>query len=346
MGFNLINQQTNKIDLAENQELDDFQIEMTQRNQVPGLLKFTIEDGAIVYDTETMTSLESYLQGHTLTAKGFRLLLENFIAIMEDSVLYYLDKNNYVISSSYIYVNHDLTEMKISYLPLLDKEENDLQENKCPVRVFLYNVLMPRVKMNFEEEWLFLLKGISQLNSFGQSSIPLDRINTLFVDEQVIGRPKEIQVMSQAPTNIKKVTSKESLKDKLFGRLKKNIPLVQKNETDIDIPTKTTVLRSEDSSGRLIAVDSKYVDIALNKATLIVGRHKKTVDIILSDPSIGKLHAEIICEKDTYYLRDLNSVNGTFINEERLMPYEMKAIRNSDFIKFATISYEVIYGIQ
>lgn len=340
-----MNSQMNKINLLENQELDDFQIEMTQRNQVPGLLNFTIEDGAIVYDTETMASLESYLQGHTLTTKGFRQLLENFIAVMEDSVLYYLDKNNYVISSSYIYVSHDLTEMKIAYLPLLDKEDGDSQEDKCPVRAFLYDVLMPRVKMNFEEDWLFLLKGISQLNSFGKSSMPLDRINALFVNEQVIEKPKEIQVMSQTPIKTEKESSKDSLKDKLFGRLKKNIPVVQKNETDQDIPTKTTVLRSEDSSGRLIALDNKYVDIALNKETLIVGRHKKTADILLNDPAIGKLHAELICEKDTYYLRDLNSVNGTFINEERLMPYEIKVISSGDHIKFSTITYEVNYGI-
>ena len=281
--------------LAIDGQLDDFQIEMIQRNQVPGLLNFTIEDGAIVYDTETMASLESYLQGHTLTTKGFRQLLENFIAVMEDSVLYYLDKNNYVISSSYIYVSHDLTEMKIAYLPLLDKEDGDSQEDKCPVRAFLYDVLMPRIKMNFEEDWLFLLKGISQLNSFGKSSMPLDRINALFMNEQVIEKPKEIQVQSQVPIKTEKESSKDSLKDKLFGRLKKNIPVVQKNESDQDIPTKTTVLRSEDSSGRLIALDNKYVDIALNKETLIVGRHKKTADILLNDPAIGKLHAELIC---------------------------------------------------
>jgi hypothetical protein len=345
MELNLINQQANKIDLAENQELDDFQIEMTQRNQVPGLLNFTIEDGAIVYDTESMTSLESYLQGHTLTTKGFRQLLENFIAVMEDSVLYYLDKNNYVISSSYIYVSHDLTEMKIAYLPLLDKEDSDSQENKCPVRAFLYNVLMPRVKINFEEEWLFLLKGISQLNSFGETSMPLDRINAIFVNEQVIEKSKEIQVMSQAPIKTEKEITKDSLKEKLFGRFKKNSPLAQKNEASQDISTKTTVLRSEESSGRLIALDNKYVDITLNKETLIVGRHKKTADILLNDPTIGKLHAELICEKETYYLRDLNSVNGTFINEERLMPYEMKAISSGDHIKFSTIIYEVNYGI-
>ena len=345
MGLNLINQQAHKIDLAENQELDDFQIEMTQRNHVPGLLKFTIEDGSIVYDTEAMTSLESYLQGHTLTTKGFRQLLENFIAVMEDSVLYYLDKNNYVVSSSYIYVNHDLTEMKIAYLPVLDKEETNVEEIKCPVRVFLYEVLMPRVKMNFEEDWLFLLKGISQLNSFSEASMPLERINTLFVNNQVIERPKETQTINQVTVKAEKETSKDSLKDKLFGKLKKNIPVVQKNEVDQDISTKTTVLRSEDSSGRLIALDNKYVDIALNKETLIVGRHKKTADILLNDPAIGKLHAELICEKDTYYLRDLNSVNGTFINEERLMPYEMKAISKGDHIKFSTIIYEVNYGI-
>lgn len=326
-------------------QLDDFQLEMTQRNQVPGLLKFIIKDGAIVYDTETMTSLESYLQGHTLTTKGFGQLLENFIAIMEDSVLYYLDKNNYMISSSYIYVNHKLTEMKIAYLPLLDKENQDLQESKCPVRTFLYEVLMPRVKMNFEEDWLFLLKGISQLNSFGESSMSLERINTLFVKDIETHGSQGGQNITQEPVKGNSEPSKESFKDKVFKILKKNIPAPSKNEEGKEIATKTTILRSEQALGRLVPLDKKYIEIALKKGNLIVGRHKKTVDILLNDPAIGKLHAELICEKDTYYLRDLNSVNGTFINEERLMPYEMKVIRNGDHIKFSTIVYEVNNGV-
>jgi hypothetical protein len=68
--------------------------------------------------------------------------------------------------------------------------------------------------------------------------------------------------------------------------------------------------------------------IVINKGKFIIGRLGSMVDHIIQDGTIGKLHAEIKYSDGSYYLVDLNSKNGTYINGERITSnkeYEMKS---------------------
>ena len=48
-----------------------------------------------------------------------------------------------------------------------------------------------------------------------------------------------------------------------------------------------------------------------------VGRVAGNV-IRINDPSVSSSHAEIVLEGDKYHIHDLNSTNGTYINEEQV----------------------------
>ena len=47
-------------------------------------------------------------------------------------------------------------------------------------------------------------------------------------------------------------------------------------------------------------------------------------DIRVTDDFVSKLHALIYFEKDTFYISDLGSTNGTFLNENVVMKEELK----------------------
>ena len=55
---------------------------------------------------------------------------------------------------------------------------------------------------------------------------------------------------------------------------------------------------------------------ALDADTVMVGRHPKS-DIFLDDITVSRRHAEVRREGARYWVRDVGSLNGTYVNRER-----------------------------
>lgn len=62
-------------------------------------------------------------------------------------------------------------------------------------------------------------------------------------------------------------------------------------------------------------------------------------NLVIQSDIISGVHAEIIAQKGNYYIRDLNSTNGTYINRERISPHTTKILTNECTIAFANIEY-------
>lgn len=68
--------------------------------------------------------------------------------------------------------------------------------------------------------------------------------------------------------------------------------------------------------------DKTLQEVELTK-TLTVGR--EAGDILIKNPSVSARHLKIEKNGDTYTLTDLNSTNGTFVNDERVTSRELKS---------------------
>lgn len=58
--------------------------------------------------------------------------------------------------------------------------------------------------------------------------------------------------------------------------------------------------------------------IAFQKAEVLIGR-SPAADLTLDDITVSTLHARLSYRKQQWWLEDLDSTNGTFLNEERLV---------------------------
>lgn len=85
---------------------------------------------------------------------------------------------------------------------------------------------------------------------------------------------------------------------------------------------------------------NQYQPIKLDVIPFFVGKLKKNVDYCLENEAISRYHAKIFKEEEQYYITDLNSRNGTYINEQVLMPYQQKELQFGDEITFANIKYK------
>jgi preprotein translocase subunit SecY len=70
-----------------------------------------------------------------------------------------------------------------------------------------------------------------------------------------------------------------------------------------------------------------------------IGKLKKNVDYCLVNDVVSRYHTKITKEDDTFFIMDLNSTNGTFLNGEALPTYQKKELRLGDEIALANIKF-------
>lgn len=79
-------------------------------------------------------------------------------------------------------------------------------------------------------------------------------------------------------------------------------------------------------------------EYTLPKDSIVFGR-TNTCDVELPIKSISRRHAEIVREAQDYFLSDLKSGNGTFLNNQKIRPLEKNLLRSGDTIRIE--DYEI-----
>ena len=81
--------------------------------------------------------------------------------------------------------------------------------------------------------------------------------------------------------------------------------------------------------------------VKVEKGTTIVGRHRSG-DVIVDDPAVSRRHAEIVSTADGWALKDLDSKNGTFVNQHNIRG-ELHRLEDGDEIRLGTSHISLIY---
>lgn len=81
----------------------------------------------------------------------------------------------------------------------------------------------------------------------------------------------------------------------------------------------------------------------IEKATrlTIIGQLKEQADLVLPSTAVSRVHASIEQRVGNWYLKDMNSRNGTWVNEQELYGEEEQELINGDQIRFADLIYQV-----
>lgn len=79
-------------------------------------------------------------------------------------------------------------------------------------------------------------------------------------------------------------------------------------------------------------------DIRLNQEITVFGKISEVVDVVLPSPAVSRVHAKI-CWDGKCTVFDLNSRNGTYVNQSDVVGNEGKMIKEGDTIAFADLIY-------
>ena len=110
-------------------------------------------------------------------------------------------------------------------------------------------------------------------------------------------------------------------------------------DPSFELDEKTVLLTDAKPTGKLI-FDGRggEDDFIINKEIFRIGSGQNN-DMILHSNTVSNSHAKIVKENGHYYLMDLNSLNGTTVNEEALCYKQRYKLKPMDKIAFATERY-------
>lgn len=146
--------------------------------------------------------------------------------------------------------------------------------------------------------------------------------------------------------NVNKTTNKSS-----------SISQTEESTIEKQIYLEDTVMLSNNDENNQNTINSSktttWIEVNINenierteitKQEFIIGRQKDRVDYLLVYKVVSKVHAKIIKNDEKYYIKDLDSKNGTFINGQKLYPDSKYILNNNDIITLANI--EIVFKTQ
>lgn len=94
---------------------------------------------------------------------------------------------------------------------------------------------------------------------------------------------------------------------------------------------------------KIVSLDAPTpVEILVSKDEFIIGRKQGSVDgLVTFNKMIGRVHCKILRQNNQYAVVDLNSSNGTFVNNIRLLPKQNCVLKNGDVLRLAKSSFKV-----
>ena len=208
---------------------------------------------------------------------------------------------------------------KIEPLELANELEKKIEETavtdvKIPYTANVYNIFISRA------DYLLLKPYLNELQAELES----------FVDRKA----EEIGVvlLGKPEVRFKIDTSVKTGEIRIIPQVKKDEAGVGTESADLE---STRIIPVSDAKKFNLQVPVAVLeDLATGKRYQVfrfpfrIGRMKAN-DVILDDPTVSRFHAEIYREGKHFYIRDLGSTNGTFVNGKEL---RVKRLNPNDII--------------
>lgn len=94
-----------------------------------------------------------------------------------------------------------------------------------------------------------------------------------------------------------------------------------RNQSEDESPRHGLMLAGFDDHGNPVRIALPPTRFAGQRLGLALGRHPELVDEVVEDEKVSKRHLRISAEEGQFYIEDLNSLNGTFLDQRRLQPF-------------------------
>ncbi|WP_078553046.1 DUF6382 domain-containing protein [Alkalihalobacterium alkalicellulosilyticum] len=116
------------------QDLAPIQVKMIQANPIPKLLPLEVEEidfnVKLYYNFTGKRMLSQVLRDTKLTLSQYYELLYQLVSVVDKSKEYMLNEQNYILHPDFIFVDSAVTDVYVTYLPLVKVEEMPVLTNQ------------------------------------------------------------------------------------------------------------------------------------------------------------------------------------------------------------------------
>jgi hypothetical protein len=287
-------------------EISMYQIETIRKNIIRGIVRMSVSNGEIRYDTNGLKPKKRYKIPDVIKvletikrARRFFFYDKNFM-LDEGKILF--DKKN---------------SPKLIYIPVKSHESRSMN-----VEAFIKNsIRIPFIRDNLIAFYNSPIDSIIEFNRnrliYAAAVLLVSVTAALLIDT--------IMLLIFLPLNAApymKINKKEK---------------VQTSVAD----DRTVILKDTE------AVSVCFSDVFGNEKSICineheqtyVGRDKKECQLYISNNAVGRKHAKIIYTDGKIYLCDNDSLNNTYINNQKLKKQKQYEIKNGDRVRFANEEY-------
>lgn len=348
---------------------------MMQRQKIPGLLHWvTMEhegDMTFWYQITGLQSLSDWLSHHPLDYKLFGHLLSALLALQEELPRFYLKTEHLLLQTEQIFLDTSGEQVAFCYEPLWSRDPREslqeLMEKLLPKidhddkdAVRLGYGLYEKCQEENADVWHYVLE-----QNAGKQCVQKETCDVSVSDftERKMAEQERSQPEQAAPfrsqsdhTRRKHSTIPEKMFEKLpvisalswvqsLGKKKKDpaepVYVFEPEEKETACANPTIYLGAKETAeGRLLyrGAGEEQSFVIEGDSFLLGGRNDQADGQLLSS-GVSRNHARITREDDQYYIEDLNSRNGTYLNGE-LLAYKQKCpVKPGDHLRFAREEY-------
>lgn len=129
--------------------------------------------------------------------------------------------------------------------------------------------------------------------------------------------------------------------DDIHSHIKGDKRTVTEHRTELLKRTETTV-----SSIKMVAINAPVkAELRIDKDEYFIGKKADVCDGVVSfNKMISRRHCRINHAHGSYYITDLQSANGTYVNKVRLSPNKPVKIEVGDVIRLADSDFQIVKG--
>lgn len=347
----------------------NYKYKMLEQYEISGLLPCFIlhmdDKMKVQYDISSKQSLMRICEKRHIDAKAFQGLILQIQKTYYELERYFLNPDELCLLPEYIYADMENLQVKFCYYP--EGKTKSIEENFHELAEYLINHLDYNDKELIErgygmyrytqQENYHIGNCIQQTLKFQKELQETKECNGYeeLLEKEINDNKdneRDIQQSRIAEGNFisnfwRKIKKEDNIMEEEVGEYSEEFSSVTEveEETEEEYYGHTVLLKEnkEKALHYLVALsDGGYEDFSIAKFPFVIGKGKDWADGVIPHSLISRIHAQLEEMDGEIFLTDLNSTNGTGINEEPLEANQTVQLKTGDIINFAQVYYRFV----
>ncbi len=347
-----------KVKLSFKEKLKERQLEFFSSKHIRGLLKARLIGGKVIeYSGPVGVSLHERLK-KPLSKFDFFLIMEQIVDVTQKLEKNGLSVNHLKLDTKSVFMNEVTRELQFIFLPLEEPQEApDVLAFMLSI-IYIYSLIpMEKQESDFIAGYAYFIKGLSRFDA-GRIEDYISREDRGVVE--MIKRNNAGQSEFMTDNRIHYYEHYDNGEDQATGLLPQSASDPEATGLLADEEA-TGLLADEEATGLLIDEEATGLlngagaygrsatlvrcitneVIPLNKQVFRVGKEAGCSDYCVNNnDKVSRSHADFVTRGEKYFIKDLNSKNGTFVNGAVISVGQEVEICSGDHIKLANEEFE------